>query len=223
MRLLVSDANILIDMEEGGLLLSMFSLECKFITPNILYYEELSRHHAGLLDPGLEPRPLTPESMSRAFDLARIYRRPSRNGLLAVALAGQESCSLLTGDKHLRTAAQSEGITVFGTIRLVEKLLDDGKISADAARAAYEAMRRAGSRLPWGIATHGLKNICDLFDPSPQKDRAPHHQGAQGSPAPSPNSRPVGGMRAPGCAPALPKSPLLLLHPMLIRRDRMAA
>jgi len=41
MLLLVSDANILIDMDEGGLLASMFSLDCQFIVPDILFTEEL--------------------------------------------------------------------------------------------------------------------------------------------------------------------------------------
>ncbi|WP_206434421.1 hypothetical protein [Iodobacter ciconiae] len=42
MQLLISDANILIDMEEGGLLASMFSLNYEFLIPDILFYEELA-------------------------------------------------------------------------------------------------------------------------------------------------------------------------------------
>lgn len=58
MLLLVSDANILIAMEEGGLLVSMFSLECQFIIPDILFVEELAELHAHYLDYGLEQRAL---------------------------------------------------------------------------------------------------------------------------------------------------------------------
>lgn len=40
MLLLISDANILIDMDTGGLLAPMFSMEYRFAVPDVLYVEE---------------------------------------------------------------------------------------------------------------------------------------------------------------------------------------
>jgi predicted nucleic acid-binding protein len=74
-------------------------------------------------------------------------------------LAKQEDCSLLTGDKSLRKAAEQEKVSVHGTIWLVEKLVRDGKISIAAAKAAYEQMKDAGSRIPWKRAKDGLRAI----------------------------------------------------------------
>ena len=42
----------------------------------------------------------------------------------ALALAMQEKCPLLTGDKDLRTAAKSEGVEVHGTVWIIEELLN---------------------------------------------------------------------------------------------------
>ena len=56
MLLLISDANILIDMEIGGLLAPMFSLDFRFAVPDVLFYEELEGQHAYMLDMGLESK-----------------------------------------------------------------------------------------------------------------------------------------------------------------------
>ena len=49
MHVLISDANILIDLEVGGIIEGMFDLPYEFITPDILFEQELRRNHAHLL------------------------------------------------------------------------------------------------------------------------------------------------------------------------------
>lgn len=49
MPLLISDANILMDIEVGELTAPMFSLGYQFAVPDILYFEELEEQHAHLL------------------------------------------------------------------------------------------------------------------------------------------------------------------------------
>ena len=56
MLLLISDANILMDVEVGDLVAPMFSLGYQFAVPDILYYEELEEQHAHLLDMGSSAR-----------------------------------------------------------------------------------------------------------------------------------------------------------------------
>ena len=159
MVLLVSDANILIDMEEGGLLASMFSLDCRFIVPDILFAEELEDFHAHFLELGLEQKSLTSETMIAAMQLAQTYTRTSRNDIFALSLAKQERCSLLTGDRHLKEAAEKENVRVHGTIWLVEELVLARKISAHVAKSAYEQMEKSGRRLPWKVAKDRLKKL----------------------------------------------------------------
>lgn len=47
-KLLISDANILIDMIVGGLLDDIFRLDYEFGLPDVLFEYELREHHAGL-------------------------------------------------------------------------------------------------------------------------------------------------------------------------------
>lgn len=68
MQLLISDTNILIDMEEGELLTLFFDLPYKFCVPDVLYYEELEHQHSHLRDLGLGLKELSAESLSRVSD-----------------------------------------------------------------------------------------------------------------------------------------------------------
>lgn len=58
MSLLVSDANILIDFEEGGLLREFFMLPRSICVPDVLFEDELRARHEYLLHYGLELREL---------------------------------------------------------------------------------------------------------------------------------------------------------------------
>lgn len=156
MQLLISDANILIDMEEGGLLEAMFNLPYQFATPDILFVEELEEAHSHLLEFGLELKEILPASMMYAMQLTTMYRKASRNDCFALALAKQESCPLLTGDMALRNAAEKEAAIVNGTIWLVSQLVVHQQINTEQARTAYKLMQANGRRLPWNIAEQEL-------------------------------------------------------------------
>lgn len=156
MQLLISDANILIDMEEGGLLEAMFNLPYQFATPDILFVEELEEAHSHLLELGLELKEILPASMMYAMQLTTKYRKASRNDCFALALAKQESCPLLTGDMALRNAAEKEAAIVNGTIWLVSQLVVHQQINTEQARTAYKLMQANGRRLPWHIAEQEL-------------------------------------------------------------------
>lgn len=122
MQLLISDANILIDLEQGGLLLDIFCLPYRFCTPDILFYDELEEHHKHLLNLGLELGNLSSNTLLYAESLIKSYSGPSRYDCFAMALTKQEKCLLITGDKRLRIAAKKEGITVRGTLWIVDRI-----------------------------------------------------------------------------------------------------
>ena len=116
MQVLISDANVLIDMEAGGLLELMFKLPFEFKVSDMLFADELSHQHSHLLSLGLIQAELTPEGMMEAMRMTHAYTGPSRYDCFSLALAKQECCPLLTGDKDLRRAAQQEAVLVKGTI-----------------------------------------------------------------------------------------------------------
>lgn len=159
MIILISDANIIIDMEEGGLIDQLFTLPHCFKVPDILYYDELEEQHEVLLERGLVLGELSAETLAYALGIAETASGPSRNDCFALCLARQEQCPLLTGDKALRELAQSEGVEVKGTLWIVEEMIHHGLITPPMARDAYNKMRDAGRRLPWDIAFRHLDEI----------------------------------------------------------------
>jgi len=162
-KLLISDANILIDLEEGELIELLFQLPFKFSIPDILFEEELDEQHGYLVELGLERKELSGESMFYGIELIQRYTNPSRNDCFALALAKHENCPLLTGDKALRAAAVNEAVKVQGTLWVVEQLIRQQLISIDQARAAYEKMKQAGRRLPWPLAETKLAEIAKVL------------------------------------------------------------
>jgi len=166
-QLLISDANILIDMEVGGLLRRMFRLDVTFAVPNILFEEELREQHPELPRLGLKSLELSATSVDYAENLVVKYQTigASINDLLAVALAWQEQCPRLTGDAKLRIAAEREQIEFHGTLWLVEQMVEARVIAVRQANAAYRKMRDAGRRLPWDE----IEKQLDSFRKKPAK------------------------------------------------------
>ena len=158
-QLLISDANILIDIVAGRLIDAMFSLPYEYGTPTMIYEQELSQHHTYLPEKGLRLLELEPASINRMLIFGRKYNGVSSNDLAALSLAEQVSVPLLTGDKKLRQVCQEENIDVHGTVWLVGKILAAGNITVKEASSAYQSMEQDGSRLPWGDVDKQLKKF----------------------------------------------------------------
>lgn len=157
--LLISDANILIDVENGHLTPAIFRLPYVIGVPDILFELELKERHSHLLEAGLKVKSLTAESIKKTESLTQQYPQPSIMDHSALALALQEQCPLLTGDKALRVAAKKEGVEVHGTIWIIEELLKQKIIQQPQAKSSFDAMRIKGSRLPWGDVDKLLTKI----------------------------------------------------------------
>lgn len=161
MSLLISDANILIDMEAGELMETLFQLPMQFGMPDVLYYEEIEEGSPGLEQLGLQIMEISGVFVKYAEKLpdqynstlpARNGAKPSHNDYLALALAKQESCTLLTGDANLRIVAEHEQVTVKGTIKLLCAMVENRLLSVDDAFVALGKMKESKRRLPWAKA-----------------------------------------------------------------------
>lgn len=159
MQLLISDANILIDMDDSGLLSSLFKLPYEFVTPDVLFEEELKENHPDLLDLGLQIKSIESSFINYAFSLKSTHSKVSSNDCLVLSLAKQENCPLLTGDRRLVAVAQKEAVIVMGTLWVVEQMVIHEVITLDEAKAAYQKMQEAGSRLPFDEAIKRLDNL----------------------------------------------------------------
>ncbi len=154
MRLLISDANILIDFDVAGLLDQVFSLNYRYGTPDVLYYEELEAQHAHFLNQKLEIMPLNAGMVQQVVALTKRYPPCSRNDLFALVLAKHEKCILLTGDKALKKVAENEKLEVHGTLWLLEEIIKSNRLDPDITRQAIDRIKAAGRRLPWSALEH---------------------------------------------------------------------
>ncbi len=163
-RLLISDANIIIDMEVGGLVDAMFRLPFEYATPEQLFDQELCTTHADLVERGLQLVSLTPEMIDRVQALGQQYKGVSSHDLEALVLAKHRDAPLLTGDKKLRLVCLEENIDVRGTLWLVEQLLQSELITVNDVSPAYDRMAEDGSRLPWDEVEKQLKRFRKTGD-----------------------------------------------------------
>lgn len=168
MRLLISDANILIDMEAGALMETLFRLPMQFGIPDLLYYEEIEEGSPGLEQLGLQIMEVSGDFVKYAALLPSKYNttlpakngaKPSHNDYLALALAKQESCTLLTGDANLRIVAIKESVTVMGTIGLLCAMVENQLLTVDDALKALHKMKEGKRRLPWPDAEKMLEAL----------------------------------------------------------------
>lgn len=160
MTWLISDANIIIDMEAGGILDTLFRLPETFAVPDVLYVEELEAHHAHLPGLGLVVLAVREEFVLEAYRLGDIYKGPGHNDLLALALAKQEQCPLLTGDAKLREAANLENLEVHGTLWVMQRLFDEKILDCEGVSAAYGKMKDDDRRLPWDEVERQLRRMA---------------------------------------------------------------
>lgn len=160
MLLLISDANILIDMEAGELMERLFQLPMQFAMPDILYWEEIEPGTPGLEHLGLQVLEISSDYVAYAAGLPAKYgSNPSPNDYLALALAKQEGCPLLTGDQDLKQAAQGEDVPVMGTIWLLRSLVENKLLDVDQALVALEQMKIKKRRLPWADAERIMNGL----------------------------------------------------------------
>lgn len=146
--ILVTDANIWIQLEDGGLLEEAFQLGCRLAAPDLIVSE---------LGPVLGPRVcelglvlLATEDGAEDdwADLRTRYPRPGDVDLYGLLQARLLACRLVTGDRHLREAAETEGIEVSGLLWLLDLMVELDVLGRRAARRSLQAICDRGARLP---------------------------------------------------------------------------
>ncbi|MCF0114636.1 MAG: hypothetical protein HUJ56_04730 [Erysipelotrichaceae bacterium] len=125
MKYISSDTNVWLDFQEIGRTDLPFRLSCTYI----MYKEALKKEIISppelideLIRRGLVGVELTVDELFYALDIAKKYAKLSDFDRTALAIAKFRNIPLLTGDNPLRKAAKKEGVEVFGTIGLLDKL-----------------------------------------------------------------------------------------------------
>lgn len=145
---LVSDTTLWVDLRHGQVLRQAFLLPYAWVAPDLVVAELQEPPASELAQLGLRSCELSGAQVSQIVELASAYRAVSTADLAALVLAQAKRAVLVTGDKHLRRAAQCEGVPVHGTLWVLDEMVRLATVAAPAAALALEAMLRAGSRLP---------------------------------------------------------------------------
>ena len=146
--ILVTDANVWIDLDNGGLTALVFALDHEFVSPDVIL-QELGPELAGrLLDEGLTSHPTDAVADDAFAELRVLYKRPGDADLLALLLAIEHRWTLLTGDRHLREAAERHGLEVHGLLWVLDSLVAAELLAERAAALALQTILDQGARLP---------------------------------------------------------------------------
>lgn len=88
MLLLISDANILIDMETGNLMETLFRLPMQFAIPDLMYWEEIEPGTPGLEALGLRVLEVSGEFVAYTFGLLAKYGDKPRPLIPVIYITG---------------------------------------------------------------------------------------------------------------------------------------
>lgn len=152
MIILVSDTSVLIDLERGGLLEPVFSCGLTMVVPDLLYARELEAENGSLLRRlGLGVVALVPDEVAFSQQLRKAHPGLSLPDCFALSCARRPDHALVTGDKLLRTVAQSRQCAVHGLLWILDQMETSGEVGTTLL---HEGLTRISnhprSRLPAG-------------------------------------------------------------------------
>lgn len=144
----VTDTNFWIDLDTAELVGPIFRLPFEWQAPDVIVAELERPEGDSLVGQGLRVCELDGRQVAEVVALAAAYPRPSRADLFALVLARAQQALLLTGDRHLRQAAEQEGVRVHGTLWLLDEMVERSVLEPVKAAEALLRMREGFRRLP---------------------------------------------------------------------------
>lgn len=125
MKYISSDTNVWIDFVTINRIALPFRLPYTYLMNQDAIDEELLSppdFKDQLISAGLVSTELTDAEFSLAEEYGLRYRKLSTHDRIALAIAKQRNITLLTGDQALRKAAIAEGVSLIGTIGILDQL-----------------------------------------------------------------------------------------------------
>ncbi len=167
MEFISSDTNVWIDFKAISRLYLPFMLPYTYI----MYTESIASElltpigfKKELTEAGLVSVDITIEEFFLAESWGSIYPKLSVQDRIALAIAKERKIILLTGDMALRKAAQKEGVSILGTLGLLDKLFKGDYITqAEYKYCLSELQKHNGRvvRLPREEIQKRLDNITN--------------------------------------------------------------
>lgn len=136
MRIIVNDANILIDLVKLDILLHFFQLPFSFHTTDIIF-DELDDEQQQILLPYIESEQLiveefTGEELITISTLKEEKKQLSMEDCSAVFCAQKIGADLITSDKNLRNFARAKAVTIRGHLWVLDSLFEYQLLSGES-------------------------------------------------------------------------------------------
>jgi predicted nucleic acid-binding protein len=147
MRLVV-DTCALIDLYNGKCLDAIGKLGYELLIPDVMQLELKQPSWDELRRYGILTIPASFQDIANVYSLRSRFPQPSIYDLFCLVVAKNENLILITGDKFLRQAAESEGVIVHGILWLLDELVRSENLAPNEALYCLKEMLSAGSRLP---------------------------------------------------------------------------
>jgi predicted nucleic acid-binding protein len=153
MKVVVQDASVLIDLAAADLLEAWFSLDIETLTSSFVWREVNRRSQKAKLrafarDQRIQVVNMGTEVLSEIVRLKMdLPAKLSLNDASVLHLAVERTAVLLTGDRNLRTAAESRAVTVYGLPALMDYMVQEEALSASNAITKLELLCRLNPRL----------------------------------------------------------------------------
>ena len=155
---LVTDTNIWIDLENGGILADVFTLSYRLLIPDFAILELIHPNWETLHGLGLEAIELMGEQVIELPHLSQLHKSLSITDLAAFLLAKTLKAILLTGDWRLNELAIANGLTTHGVLWLLDDMVYFQVLTPGRAATALIRMLEQGARLPEDECYRRLSN-----------------------------------------------------------------
>jgi predicted nucleic acid-binding protein len=152
MKVVIEDANVLLDLVNGGILGTWLSLGYRNCTSHLVWNEVSQTRQREKVQPFID------SGLIRLRDIAanewpEIYAFSNELGVSVPdssvwLLARREGGILLTGDSKLRKAAQASDVEVRGVLWVLDELVDASRLLPGKAAEALRSIRDRGAFLP---------------------------------------------------------------------------
>jgi predicted nucleic acid-binding protein len=148
--LLISDANIFIDLEKIGLLDVFHQLSHRIVTTDFIYNELYSNQKEKLDILKIE---ILTFNENELIDFYNNYTKLGKVGISSqdyslIYKAKKIKGSIITGDKALKNYIKRENINVFGVFFILDEILKENLISNDIWKSKLLDLQNINKRLP---------------------------------------------------------------------------
>jgi predicted nucleic acid-binding protein len=154
MRVVIQDANVLIDLESADLLSAWFKMGIETLTTDLVLYQINSakqpKVHALVQEGILRVLETSGRLMNDLMNLqTQMNKGLEIEDVSALYWAGKLKIPLLTGDKLLAKAARQRGVIVFGTLWIFDTLIEKRILAPAHAAEKLSALLERDRRLPF--------------------------------------------------------------------------